>query len=360
MNEIQWFYLDELNNRCGPVTAPELSAMRAAGRDVMVYSSGMSGWTPLLDIEQIERYEFVLDRRTDSRLGTGGYARLSDRHIDELLGVCKGVIADNFLANEEISYLNGWIESHPDLANAWPCRILAQRLKRVLIDGKIEEEERSSLLCFINRLLQPAKDIPKHDGSDHTSVLYDSPKIWIQGRSFCLTGDFAYGTKAQCESEITYRGGYVASTVSYSTDYLVVGGLGSAEWAHGSFGRKIEKAVQQKEKGHGIFIVSEADWSAALEGDMAGANFLADGALVIPTESGVLIGKTVVLTGTLPTLSREKATELIEAAGGKVSGSVSRKTHYVLAGEEAGSKLEKAKSLGVPVITEAEFLKLVE
>ncbi len=66
-----------------------------------------------------------------------------------------------------------------------------------------------------------------------------------------------------------------------------------------------------------------------------------------------LLGKTVVLTGTLPTLGREEARELIEAAGGKVSGSVSRKTHWVVAGEEAGSKLEKAQSLGVPVIDEA-------
>lgn len=68
-----------------------------------------------------------------------------------------------------------------------------------------------------------------------------------------------------------------------------------------------------------------------------------------------LVGKTFVLTGTLPTLTREEATAFIEAAGGKVSGSVSKKTSYVLAGEEAGSKLEKARTLGVPVITEPEF-----
>jgi DNA ligase (NAD+) len=74
---------------------------------------------------------------------------------------------------------------------------------------------------------------------------------------------------------------------------------------------------------------------------------------------GALAGKTVVLTGTLPTLSREEATALIEAAGGKVSGSVSRKTHYVLAGEEAGSKLEKAKALGVTVIDEAGLKELL-
>lgn len=71
-----------------------------------------------------------------------------------------------------------------------------------------------------------------------------------------------------------------------------------------------------------------------------------------PTAPGVA-GKTFVLTGTLPTLGRDEARELIERAGGKVSGSVSKKTHYVVAGEEAGSKLDKARELNVPVLDEA-------
>lgn len=78
------------------------------------------------------------------------------------------------------------------------------------------------------------------------------------------------------------------------------------------------------------------------------------------TASGVLLGKTLVLTGTLPNLSRDAAQALIEAAGGKVSGSVSKKTHYVVAGSDAGSKLEKAQELGVPVINEADLLALLD
>jgi DNA ligase (NAD+) len=73
-----------------------------------------------------------------------------------------------------------------------------------------------------------------------------------------------------------------------------------------------------------------------------------------------LAGLTLVLTGTLPNLSREQAKAMIEAAGGKVSGSVSKKTSYVIAGEEAGSKLDKAQELKVPVLDEAGLIKLLE
>ncbi|MDN3579070.1 NAD-dependent DNA ligase LigA [Chitinimonas viridis] len=75
--------------------------------------------------------------------------------------------------------------------------------------------------------------------------------------------------------------------------------------------------------------------------------------------TGPLLGKTLVITGTLPTLSRDEAKALIEAAGGKASGSVSKKTDYLVAGEEAGSKLAKAQELGVPILDEAGLLALL-
>ena len=74
---------------------------------------------------------------------------------------------------------------------------------------------------------------------------------------------------------------------------------------------------------------------------------------------GALAGKTVVITGTLPTLSRTKATEAVEQAGGRVTNSVSKATSFLVAGEEAGSKLEKARALGVEIIDEAELLKRI-
>jgi DNA ligase (NAD+) len=75
--------------------------------------------------------------------------------------------------------------------------------------------------------------------------------------------------------------------------------------------------------------------------------------------SGRLSGRTFVLTGTLPSLSRDEAKAMIEAAGGRVSGSVSAKTSYVVAGDEAGTKLGKARELNVPVIDESALRKLL-
>jgi DNA ligase (NAD+) len=79
----------------------------------------------------------------------------------------------------------------------------------------------------------------------------------------------------------------------------------------------------------------------------------------VSSENLPLSGQSIVVTGTLPTMERKEIEDLIAKLGGKASGSVSKKTSFVIAGESAGSKLDKAKELGVKVIDEAEFLKKI-
>lgn len=88
----------------------------------------------------------------------------------------------------------------------------------------------------------------------------------------------------------------------------------------------------------------------------AGVNFIGEQTV----KSDLLAGKTIVLTGTLTLFTRKQATEIIERLGGRASGSVSKKTTYVVAGENAGSKLKKANDLGIPVLTEQEFQDLIQ
>ena len=78
-----------------------------------------------------------------------------------------------------------------------------------------------------------------------------------------------------------------------------------------------------------------------------------------PIVNSPIAGKTFVLTGTLPTLSREDAKAHLEALGGKVSSAVSKKTDYVVAGADAGSKLEKAQALGLTILDEAQLMELI-
>jgi DNA ligase (NAD+) len=91
----------------------------------------------------------------------------------------------------------------------------------------------------------------------------------------------------------------------------------------------------------------------------AGVNMSSLQPAVEVSAPGPLAGKTFVVTGTLATMTRDEATAAIEERGGKVAGSVSKKTSYLVAGAEAGSKLDKAKQLGTPILSEEEFRVII-
>ncbi len=120
-----------------------------------------------------------------------------------------------------------------------------------------------------------------------------------------------------------------------------------------------------KIEGFGVIMAQSLERYFALEGTRDLIAQLKDLGLEMKPSpqkqsGGIFEGKTFVLTGTLPTMKRSEASKLIEEHGGKTSSSVSKKTSFVLAGEEAGSKLTKAQSLGVPILTEDEFLEMLQ
>jgi NAD-dependent DNA ligase len=211
------------------------------------------------------------------------------------------------------------------------------------------------------------------------------PGVIFQGRSFCFTGFFisSDGNRKRCERMVHARGGICEKTLVQTLDYLVIGSYAEPRWAYEKYGRKIEKALDNKIIGKGPAIISEAHWMRAIQStpelppEMQAAIDVDDKPRKqrrAPKHSGPLepegweessaeieplAGTTFVLTGTLSE-SRSFFEDMIRGLGGSVSSSVSAKTNYLLAGEEAGSKLEKAQKLGVRVLTEEEFRRLTE
>jgi NAD-dependent DNA ligase len=162
----------------------------------------------------------------------------------------------------------------------------------------------------------------------------------LAGKTFVVTGTLENHSREEIEERIKSFGGKAVGSVSSKTDYVIAGEAA---------GSKLEKA-----KALGIAVISEKEFEKMV------ANATAAAATVPGVPAGVsLAGQTFVVTGTLKNYSRDEIEKLIKALGGKATGSVSSKTSYVVAGEEAGSKLDKARELGVPVLTEEEFEKLI-
>lgn len=180
------------------------------------------------------------------------------RSCGALLGIAHGVLADGELNDAEIDYLRRWLQENENLAACWPGNVLSQRIAEVLADGHISRDERDQLVQTLTQLIGGASSEPvPTNGGVSGLALDDVETISVAGASFLLTGDFAYGPRSRCERVVIDHGGLLLPSVSKKLNYLVVGGLGSAEWKHGSFGTKIERAMQLKQAGVPVRVVHE-------------------------------------------------------------------------------------------------------
>lgn len=190
--------------------------------------------------------------------------RLTDRTIDELIGICKGMKADGILNPEEVFFLSDWMANNKDVIDIWPVNILFARIEKVLFDNVVDESERKDLLDIISEVTGRPNSIELINDVTHlsTSLPIDNPapQIIFDDKSFCLTGRFFYGPREKCELEVIDRGGKIQPKPTRQTNYLVIGSFGSTDWTHSTHGRKIEYAVSSKAEGYPIALVSETHW----------------------------------------------------------------------------------------------------
>nr|WP_145545761.1 BRCT domain-containing protein [Variovorax boronicumulans] len=180
-----------------------------------------------------------------------------------LVGITQGILADGQLHDREVHFLNDWLAQAETVSLLWPGSVIHAQVKQILADGVITAEERQHLTKTLEALLGGALDDLATAPRVTTLAFDDAPQIEYRERSFCFTGDFAFGPRSACEKAVVLRGGTIAN-VTKKLHYLVVGGLGSAEWKHGVFGTKIEKAIEHKQSGLPLKIVHEDAWASAL------------------------------------------------------------------------------------------------
>lgn len=192
------------------------------------------------------------------------YANEMKRSLGALVGIAQGILADGKLVDEEIRFLDSWLTANGAIAAEWPGDVVHQRIRAVLADGVVTESERDHLVQTLQQLI--GGSLEELAASAHvTSLAFDEVEhVEFPGARFCLTGDFVFAPREKCASEIERRGGAISDNVTKKLRYLVVGGLGSPEWKHGSFGTKIEQAIRYKREGLPILIVHENRWASSL------------------------------------------------------------------------------------------------
>ncbi len=191
-------------------------------------------------------------------------ARLDDRLVNELIGLARGITADGVISIEEARYLEKWVAAHTAVISNPLVAALYQRVREMLADRVLDEEERRELFETLKSF--SAGDFETGEWLKATQLPLDRPPppILFRGRCFCFTGTFAYGSRRDCEAAVLARGGSVGG-LRTSTHYLVVGIYATESWAHSSYGRKIEQAVRWRSQGRPIAIVGERDWVRALD-----------------------------------------------------------------------------------------------
>lgn len=203
----------------------------------------------------------------DPNIGLAEAARKHrlNRASEQLLGIASGILADGHLHDQEVQFLSTWLSENQDVATSWPGSAVAQSVRAALVDGVITSDERDHLVQVLRDFCGSDFSLAGAAAPAVTSLpIDDQVTVRLMHAGVCHTGEFLFGTRAAVERATLKAGGMPADNVSKRVEYLVVGTRVSPDWAHTTYGRKIQRAVELQEAGHSIEIISERRWLEAL------------------------------------------------------------------------------------------------
>lgn len=192
-----------------------------------------------------------------------GRHRIAGRQMDELIGLARGLCADGSISEADVLCLQGWLAREAQITDHPMLRALYGRIEDILADGVADTEERAELFETLRTFTGDIGEIGEAAKPTGLPLCDPPPPLAFEGRRYCLTGTFLFGRRAECESAVVERGGEVGS-LTRKTNVLVIGAYATESWRHSSFGNKIMRAVEYRDLGVPLSIVSEMHWKAFL------------------------------------------------------------------------------------------------
>lgn len=184
---------------------------------------------------------------------------IQDRQIDTLIGLSKGITADGKVVQAEAEFLQTWLVQNSQSKNPIVLNLLG-KVSEMLEDCILDADESAELLSILHTISGDKVELGEVAKTSTLPVCKPPPEIVFADKNFLFTGTCAYGTRKQCQAAIDSLGGSNAKSVTKNLDYLILGTYVTDSWAHESFGRKIEKAMEYRNSGLPLAIVTEEHW----------------------------------------------------------------------------------------------------
>lgn len=221
-------------------------------KSYMLFDKIINEISVILEDNEIDAYEQIKLRNIVQAIRSSKLYNETTLGLQLLEGIVEGISCDDAINEDEIFALRKWLEEHDYLNGVYPYDKIYCMVENVLEDGELGESEKEELAFAFRELYCPVTQVENSDG------------IELEGKTFCLTGEFTSASKSEISKKLVSQGAIEKSGVSSKLDYLFVGGCGSAAWKFGKIGGKIAKAMELQEKGNKIQIIGEEEMQGVI------------------------------------------------------------------------------------------------